>query len=164
MHLLSIFNIHVLSPPQGADKDLKAPNGDSAFDAADSDVIKALFKWDTQVWEVWPDRWVNGQTDGCSGPLTEDGLAPFTLINLCLNTAFVCLLEGHFVCLVIFLTLFSPPPPSPKFCGIGFSLLLASVCSHLTGLVSYVSLRDQSLGEHSHTWILKHCKTRNQTL
>lgn len=97
---------------------------------------------------------MNGQTDGCSGPLTEDGLSSFTLINLCLTTAFVCLLEGHCVRLVIFLYLvffFFP-----QVFGIGFSLVLASVCSHLTeGLVSYFSLRDQTLGEPSRTWILE---------
>lgn len=72
----------------------------------------------------WLDRWVNGQTDGCSGPLTEGGLAPFTPINLCLNTAFVCLLEGHFVCLVIFLYLvyyFSFFFFFPNFLGLGFT-------------------------------------------
>lgn len=44
MHLLSIFNIHIPSPPQGADKDRKGPGGISAFEAAESDAIKALLK------------------------------------------------------------------------------------------------------------------------
>lgn len=44
MHLLSIFNIHVPSPPQGADKDRKGPDGISAFEAAEDDAIKALLK------------------------------------------------------------------------------------------------------------------------
>lgn len=39
--------------------------------------------------------WTDRQADGCSGPLTEEGLA-LTPISLCRNTAFVCLLEGSF--------------------------------------------------------------------
>lgn len=44
MHLLSIFNIHVSSPPQGADKDQKGPDGISPFEAAQSEAVKALLK------------------------------------------------------------------------------------------------------------------------
>lgn len=90
---------------------------------------------------------MNGQTDGCSGPLTEDGLAlprstsvSTLLLSVCWR---VILSVRSFFLYLVFLFCFS----FPQFFGIGFSLLLASVSSHLTeGPVSYVSLRDQTLG------------------
>jgi len=33
-----------VSPPQGADKDQKGPDGISAFEAAENDAIKAMLK------------------------------------------------------------------------------------------------------------------------
>lgn len=44
MYLLSIFNINVLSPPQGADKEQRGPDGLTAFEAAETDAMKALLK------------------------------------------------------------------------------------------------------------------------
>lgn len=69
MLLLSIFNIHILFPPQGADKSPKTPDGKSAFEAAERDDIKALLKWDATVWEVAgqvgerTDRWMQWSPD-----------------------------------------------------------------------------------------------------
>lgn len=88
---------------------------------------------------------MNGQTDGCSGPLTEDGLTlprSTSVLTLLLSVCWRVILSvrSFFLYLVFF--------SFPQFFGIGFSLLLASVSSHLTeGLVSNVSLRDQTLGE-----------------
>lgn len=57
---------------QGADKDCKGPDGISALEAAESEAIKAMLKWDAAVWEEAGQA--DGRTDGCSGPLTEDRL------------------------------------------------------------------------------------------
>lgn len=52
MHLQSKWNIHLSSPPQGADKNEKTPEGKSVFEVAESDDMKALLKWDAAVREV----------------------------------------------------------------------------------------------------------------
>lgn len=57
---------------KGADKDCKGPDGISALEAAESEAIKAMLKWDAAVWEEAGQA--DGRTDGCSGPLTEDRL------------------------------------------------------------------------------------------
>lgn len=122
---LILFNIHVPPTPQGADKTVKGPNGLTAFEAAETEAMKALLKWDTTVSEVAGQvdeqayRWMQWSPDRRWTP---------PQINLCLNTAFVCLLDVHLVCLVIFLYLNFFSLLFPNFFGIVFSLLLASVC------------------------------------
>lgn len=44
MHLQSKWNIHLSSPPQGADKNVKTPDGQSLFEVVESDDMKALLK------------------------------------------------------------------------------------------------------------------------
>lgn len=157
MRLLSIFNIHVPSPPQGADKDRKGPDGISAFEAAEGEAIKALLKWDTTVWEVAGQ--VGERTDRQMDAVvpwqkTDSSLLPWStsVLTLLLSVCWRVILSVWWFSFTLFIFFFSP-----CFWDRIFSSL-ASVCSHLTeGLVNYVSLRDQTLGERSRTWIIKHC-------
>lgn len=85
--------------------------------------------------------WTDRQADGCSGPLTEEGLT-LTPISLCRNTAFVCLLEGSFVSW--FLVFFFSFSLVFFLGGGGFSLYWASISSHLTGHFSYISHQESN--------------------
>ena len=138
VHLLSIFNIHVLSPPQGADKGCKGPDGISAFECAETDAIKALFKWEAVEREAGgrTDRWTQWSPDRRRTHYPHQPLSPH---------CFCLFVPGSFSLSCDFppppppflkkkMSLSPPPPPPPSFFFWDRILLFLwpLVCSHLT--------------------------------
>lgn len=86
-HPLSKFNIHVLFPPQGADKDFITKDGRCALGVAECEKIKALLQWDAAVWEVAgqvgerTDRWMQWSPDSrWTSPFLTQSTSVLTLL------------------------------------------------------------------------------------